>query len=112
MRPDQVSAAVLAGGYSLRMGRDKAGLPLGGKSLIALQAEKLIGLGIGDVMLSGYGDAVTGTRGVPDLIPHRGPLSGLHACLRAAEHPACLILSVDVPLVPEEALLELIAAHD
>ena len=111
MRPADFSAAVLAGGYSTRMGRDKAGLKLGGKTLIELQTEKLLSLGIRDVMLSGYEGRVRETRQIPDLIPHRGPLSGLHACLQAAEQSACLVLSVDVPLVPAWILRKLLESH-
>ena len=112
MKPDEVSGIILAGGYSSRMGRDKADLLLGDRRLVEIQTEKLIAVGIRDVMLSGYRESLPGTRTVPDLIPHRGPLSGLHACLKAAEHSACLLLSVDVPLIPQQTLRELISAHE
>lgn len=32
----------------------------------------------------------------------KGPLGGLEACFRKAKNPYCLVLGVDVPLVPEE----------
>mgnify|MGYP002863181830 CR=1 FL=1 len=111
MRTEQISAAVLAGGCSRRMGRDKAALTLGGQSLIALQVQKFRTLGIRDIMLSGYGRPLPGCRNVEDIYPHRGPLSGIHACLAAAENEACLALSVDMPLLPAEALRELVNAH-
>ena len=111
MSPGNVSAVVLAGGYSRRMGRNKAELPLGGKTLLEHQTEKLRELGIRDIMLSGYEGQLEGCRTVADVFPHRGPLSGIHACLLAAEHPACLVLSVDVPLIPADLLQELIGAH-
>ncbi len=111
MRRNDVSAAILAGGYSSRMGRDKAELHLGGKTLIELQTEKLKRLGIPDIMLSGYRKELPGTRRIPDVYPHRGPLSGLHACLSAAEKSVCLILSVDLPMIPAKTLAELIEGH-
>ena len=111
MSPENVSAMVLAGGYSRRMGRNKAELPLGGKTLLEHQTEKLRKLGIRDVMLSGYEGQLEACRTVADVFPHRGPLSGIHACLLAAEHPACLVLSVDMPLVPADTLWALIEAH-
>ena len=112
MKAEDCSALVLAGGFSSRMGRDKAELVLGGETLIERQTAKLKRLGIADIMLSGYHKELEGTRLVPDLIPHKGPLSGIHACLLAAEHRACLAVSVDVPLLPEKLLEELIEAHE
>ena len=93
------------------MGRDKAALRLGGKTLIEHQTEKLERIGIRDIMLSGWTEKRPGTRTIPDIYPHCGPLSGLHTCLRTAVHPACLIVSVDLPLIPEGTLAALIAAH-
>ena len=111
MVAEALSAAVLAGGYSRRMGRDKAGMMLEGKSLLERQVDKLRALGIRDVMLSGTDSVIPGCRNVADRFPHRGPLSGIHACLLASKHPACLVLSVDSPLVPPETLFSLIESH-
>ena len=106
-----LSAILLAGGKSSRMGRDKAMLPFRGMTLLEWQVQKLRGLGIGDIMLSGSRGCVEGVRVVPDEYPGRGPLGGLHACMKRAVHPDCLVLSVDVPLVPAEALAALVRAH-
>jgi len=95
------------------MGRDKASLLLGGKTLLEHQVEKLRDLGIEDVLVSGViASTPPGTRVIPDIYPDRGPLGGLHACLRAAQKTCCLVLSVDVPLVDQETLKELIEAHE
>ena len=106
-----LSAILLAGGKSSRMGRDKALLPFRGTTLLEWQIQKLRGLGIEDIMLSGSRQGMEGIRVVPDEFPERGPLGGLHACMKAARNPDCLVLSVDVPLVPPQALTELIWAH-
>lgn len=108
---ESVSAALLAGGKSARMGRDKATLPFRGATLLEWQVDKLRGLGVGDIMLSGCGRTLPGTRLIPDDWPGRGPLSGMHACLKRALHPDCLVLSVDAPLVPPQALAALARAH-
>ena len=108
---NRFSAAVLAGGKSTRMGADKAGLTFQGMTLAAYQAEKFKALGLSDLMLSGCRQDIPGTRFVPDALPAHGPLSGIHACLGAAEHDAVLFLSVDVPLVPVETLRALLDAH-
>lgn len=108
----EISAAILAGGQSKRMGRDKAGIKLGQKTLLQIQVEKLQAMGIADIMVSGAsGQAIPGVRMIPDVYPSRGPMGGMHACLRAARESACLFLSVDTPLVPVEALLHLKDAH-
>lgn len=106
------SGIVLAGGASRRMGQSKAELNLLGKTFLQRQVEKLWALGIEDIMISGP-DGLTypGTRTVPDIFPGRGPLGGLHACLRSARCPRCLVLSVDAPLLPLSALLHLCRAH-
>ena len=111
MKAGQISAMVLAGGYSTRMGRDKAALALDGRTFLEIQVDKLRALGVDDVMVSGAGYRAAGARTVEDVYPHLGPLSGLHACLLSAAHPACLAVSVDAPLIPIEALKELIQMH-
>lgn len=110
--PKSMSGIVLAGGASRRMGQNKAGLVLNGKTLLQHQVDKLHALGIGDIMLSGAGcPALPGTRVIPDEFPGKGPLAGLHACLNSAQSPACLVLGVDTPLVPASALAHLCRAH-
>ena len=107
-----LSGIVLAGGLSRRMGQNKAELCLNGKTFLELQVDKFRALGIEDVMLSGADcPALPGVRVIPDEYIGRGPLGGLHACLRAAENPACLVLSVDVPLIPVSVLAQLCRAH-
>lgn len=108
---EAVSAVLLAGGRSSRMGRDKATLSFRGATLLAWQVNKLRGLGMEDIMLSGCRQGTPGTRLIPDDYPNRGPLGGMHACLRRAVHPDCLVLSVDAPLVPPQALTGLAEAH-
>ena len=112
LRNAGVSAVILAGGFSVRMGRDKASLPFGDVSLLEHQAQKLRMLGIEDIMISGSGMELAATRSVPDIYPHRGPLSGIHACLEAASHDSVLFLSVDTPLIPLETLRELLSSHE
>ena len=106
-----ISAILLAGGYSSRMGKDKAELDFHGHTLLEHQVEKLRILGITDILISGYEKVPVGTRFVPDVYPHRGPLSGIHAGLCAAQNDCALVLAVDTPLVPESLLLELIETH-
>ena len=105
------SGAILAGGFSSRMGADKAALPFGGMTLLEWQIQKLRALGIGDIMVSGSPLAAPMARCVPDVYPHRGPLSGIHACLEGAWNENVIFLAVDIPLVPASALRLLAEAH-
>ncbi len=105
------SAVLLSGGYSSRMGRDKAELPFDGLRMIDWQTRRLQMLGITDILVAGYEGTVESGRCVPDIVPHRGPLSGIHAGLSAAACGACIVLSVDAPLVPLSALFALMEQH-
>jgi len=109
--PSEVSAIILAGGQSSRMGKNKAELTINGITLLEIQAKKCRAIGIDDVIIAGYKGSIPGTRTVPDIIPGKGPLSGIHAGLAASEKKACLVLSVDTPLICPMTLKELIKAH-
>ena len=106
-----VSAVILAGGRSSRMGRSKAELPFGGGTFLSCQADKLRALGIRDIVVSGYPAPPEGARCVGDVFPDRGPLGGIHAGLQAIAGDRAVVLAVDTPLVPGEFLRELIARH-
>ena len=64
------SAILLAGGFSSRMGCDKAALTLDGQSFLERQLCKLRALGIRDTLVSGYRGDVEGAR----VSTHRGSL--------------------------------------
>jgi len=109
---EEVSGIILAGGLSRRMGSDKSRLKLGSKTLLELQVEKMRALGIRDILLSGSNlKEIPETKIVPDIYSLRGPLGGLHACLKEAANPAALVLGVDIPLVPINVLSQLIHNH-
>lgn len=107
-----LSGIVLAGGRSRRMGQAKAELTLMGRTLLQRQVDKFLALGIQDIMLSGGNcPALPGVRVIPDEYVGKGPLGGLHACLHAAKNSACLVVSVDTPLVPAAGLAHLCQVH-
>ncbi len=98
--PPLFTGAILAGGSSVRMGRDKAFLPFGGKTLLETQVERLQQLGCDDLVISGrpgvdYRQHLA--RVVCDEVPGLGPLGGLAAVLDAARHPWVLVVAVDLP---------------
>ena len=108
----KMSGIILAGGKSRRMGQDKADLCLMGSTLLFRQVEKMRSLGITDIMISGAScQLLPETRIIADEYEDRGPLGGLHACLKAAENPCCLVLGVDIPLLPASTLAHLQRQH-
>ena len=109
MQEKQISMVVLAGGASSRMGRDKSDLIIEGKTFLEMQIEKGKKLGISDILLSGYHvENKYEYPIIPDRFPGKGPLGGLEACFRKSKNPYCLVLGVDVPLVPADELAALI----
>lgn len=101
------TACLLAGGKSTRMGRDKAGMPLGGAPLWQHQLATLRRAGADEILISGRADgcyAGAGIRIVEDEIKDSGPLSGVAAALEAAAHPLVLVLAIDLPLMTADYL--------
>lgn len=105
------------------MGEDKAELFLNGESFLSCQVKKAEKLGIREVYVSGHaagedifrnGEAKNSIhiQVIPDIYRERGPLGGIHACMKAMDTPYCLVLPVDVPQLPVNALEELLLAHE
>jgi molybdopterin-guanine dinucleotide biosynthesis protein A len=97
-----LSAVILAGGKSSRMGRDKAWVELNGKSLLALAVEKVRRLGVREIFISGRGGVDYAALGCPvlhDTEPDLGPLGGIDRGLCECRSPLLLVLAVDLPLV-------------
>jgi phospholipid/cholesterol/gamma-HCH transport system ATP-binding protein len=106
--PVAVTAFVLAGGKSTRMGTDKAFVTLNGRSLL----DRMLDVGrsvTADVRI--IGDAQKFSQFAPtveDVFQDCGPLGGIHAALRASPSELNLILAVDLPLVSTALLQYLI----
>jgi len=92
-------AAVLAGGRSRRMGRDKALLPIGDGTLLeqvvqVVRTAELPCTVIGRSAPCDWPHPAVAFR--PDDAPGRGPLGGLATALRHSDDD-CLLLSCDLP---------------
>ena len=91
--------AVLCGGASRRMGRDKALLPIDGVTMAARVAAALCAAGANSVYAVG-GDAIAlervGLLVVPDEEPGAGPFPATLTALRAATAPVVLVVSCDL----------------
>jgi molybdopterin-guanine dinucleotide biosynthesis protein A len=95
-----LSAAILAGGMSRRMGLDKAMLTLGGMTFLerALAAVEVVA---DDLMIigdrpdyHGLGAAV-----IADSYPGSGPLGGIATALVSARHDHVLVVGCDMPFL-------------
>ena len=90
--PISLEICILAGGLSRRMGRDKAQLRLGNRTML------------------GQIQATARTTGWPvrvirrDLVPGCGPVGGIHAALETTRRDAVLFLACDMPCVGLELL--------
>jgi molybdopterin-guanine dinucleotide biosynthesis protein A len=96
-----MTAIVLAGGRGRRMKADKAGLDVGGQTLlehVLLQLgpyfdEVLVSVSPGQTVRLGSSSPLL----VEDLVPGLGPIGGLLAGLTTARHEACAVIACDIP---------------
>jgi molybdenum cofactor guanylyltransferase len=108
------SAALLAGGRSRRMGRDKRLLVVDWERepvpLWKRQLNVLRRLAPVELLISGPGDLEypPDAKVVPDKIQDAGALAGIASCLEAAQSKLLLILAVDVPNITPDYLMSLV----
>jgi molybdopterin-guanine dinucleotide biosynthesis protein A len=102
-----ISAVLLTGGQSRRMGRDKATIPFRGKPLWQIQLDLLHKLQPAEVFVSARTDPAwrpPNVTFVPDEPPSRGPLSGVTATLARIRSSHLLVLAIDMPSMNEDHL--------
>jgi molybdopterin-guanine dinucleotide biosynthesis protein A len=94
-----VTAFILAGGKSTRMGADKAFVEYGGRTLLA-RALDLARSVTPEVRIVGSADKFAlFAPVVEDVFCDCGPLGGIHAALRASRTELNVMLAVDMPFV-------------
>ena len=104
-----LTAFILAGGNSTRMGTDKAFVMFEGRTLLARALEVCRTI-TSDVRV--VGDRKKFAPFAPvveDVFPGCGPLAGIHAGLRDSETDWNVVLAVDLPFVSPALLLFLVA---
>ena len=119
-QPSQgISAVILAGGDSRRLGIDKALLELDGQTLLSRVVQKLSPLSDDLIVVTNspedYEYLALGVRFVPDERPGEGALMGIHSGLKAARHQLALTVACDMPFLNMSLLrfmLDNIAGHD
>lgn len=108
-----MTAILLAGGQSSRMGCDKARLPYGQQTIL----EHLVDL-LGSIFEETF--VIVNNRGrykdlslqracvFEDLIGNGGPMAGIYTGLSYALHPESVVLTCDMPLVDREMIFYLL----
>lgn len=108
-----LSAAILAGGLSRRMGTDKALLRLvpDGPTLVEYVIAA-VGVAADEILIVANDDrlAYLGLPIVPDAYPGAGSLGGIYSAVAAAAHDHCLVVACDMPFL-SAPLLRAMAAE-
>lgn len=102
------AGVVLAGGKSVRLGQDKAGIVYSGASLLS-RAVDLLGRHCPEVFVAGRDPRECGVDApwFPDMIPGCGPAGGVATALKTLQRP-CLVLSCDLSLMDDRTLRRLL----
>lgn len=104
---------VLVGGESSRMGRDKALLPLSGRTLVESVAESVT-QAAGSVTLVGHPERYPHLPypAISDIEAQSGPLAGLVSALRHSGAPWNLVVACDMPALHSDLLARLLDAAE
>lgn len=108
----KLSVAIIAGGKSVRMGRDKAFVKLAGKPLIQHVIERSRNLGQTETILIANQPERYRHLGLPvfsDVCPNKGSLGGIYTALAYAQSPHTLVIACDMPFIKPELLRFMIA---
>ena len=109
-----VSAAILAGGQSSRMGSNKALVRVGGRTIIERIVERIMPLAEELILVTNTPE-VYAWLGLPmfgDLIPGKGPLGGLYSALSSVHGDHTLAVSCDQPFLNADLLRYLIGLRE
>lgn len=112
---ERVSAAILAGGMSTRMGQNKALLEVGGKPIVERVLERVREVAGGDVMIIANDREPYEHLGLPiyaDLLPRKGPLGGLYTALMHSGEEHTLVVSCDQPFLSVPLMSYLISQRE
>ena len=103
---ENLSVAVVAGGRSRRMGRDKALIEIHGRPLLqrVIAQVSTVGDEVFVVASERPEYAAFGVRVVPDRVPGAAALGGIYTAVAEASHPFCLVVACDMPYISSDLL--------
>ena len=101
-----VTCAILAGGKSRRMGRDKALIPVGDRALLSRVYAVAEEVFTDILVLSNLHTHLDKVRApiVKDVIPRQGPMIGIVSALLYARTPYVFVLACDMPFLRKDAI--------
>lgn len=111
---NDVTVAIMAGGKSSRMGRDKSFVAFAGRPLIETVLSRVDGLGAETLLITNK-PADYAHLGLPmfsDVYPDCGPLGGIYTAIHHASHPHVLVVACDMPWLNRDLLAYLIRLRE
>lgn len=111
---ENISAYIVAGGKSSRMGSDKGMLLLNESVFIEHIVKALQGANIQNITIVSANKAYDflNCNRIEDIFPDKGPVGGIFTALSHSETEQNVILSVDIPLISSEIIIWLISNID
>ena len=99
-----MTAIILAGGKSSRLGRSKALQVIEGKSLIQWVIDRLATLSTEIIVVTAHGKAIPCSssiriKTVADIYPSKSPLVGIYSGLIASACPQAIVVGCDMPFL-------------
>lgn len=113
--PLGLTALILCGGRSKRMGRPKAFLPFGGTTMVNHVLNQVKDLFAETFLVSNEPESFEDFEVdvVKDILPYRGPLGGILSGLLVSQYGHAFVIACDMPLVNPKTIRELCARrHD
>lgn len=101
-----ITAAILSGGRSTRMGENKSLMKLGNKTVIERVKELLHPLFSKVILITNEPEEYSFLKlqTFRDIYPGKGPLSGIHSALKNSATDKCFIIASDIPLMKREMI--------
>lgn len=106
-----ISCAILAGGQSKRMGRDKATIKIGEMELIKHVYSKVQNIFDDIFVVSSHHDSISGI-GTPvfrDVLPRGGSLVGIISALLYSRTPHVFVVACDMPFLDSDFIRAMIS---
>jgi len=106
-----LTVAIMAGGKSSRMGRDKSFVELMGKPMIEHLMSRAAALGQRETILITNRPADYAPLGLPmfgDVLPEKGSLGGIYTAIHHSQNPYTLVIACDMPFVNPALLRHMI----
>lgn len=109
--PLPVTAIILCGGKSTRMGRPKAFLPYENSTMIEHILGTVKDLFQEVLLVANEPDTYEsfGLNVVKDILPHRGPLGGILSGLLVSSYSHVFVVACDMPLVTKKLIREIVS---